>query len=103
MATQELQNQFDKNNFLSECQKNVCAIEQYTGSDPLAPWYRYLEWIDENFSIDFKHETIFDFVLATCLCKFEHNERYKQDRRFIKLFIFVSFFFHLFTFNFCHI
>lgn len=77
----------DLNSFISECQKNVNAIEEYTGCDPLAPWYQYLQWIDENFTIDFKHETIFDQILSACLCKFENDDRYKQDRRLIKLFI----------------
>lgn len=77
--------------FLSECQKFVCNIEQYEGDDPLLPWYNYLRWFDENFAIDFEHETIFVHILTACLCKFENDERYKQDRRFIKLFIkFVS-------------
>lgn len=77
--------------FLSECQKFVCNIEQYTGDDPLSPWYNYLQWFDENFTIDFKRETIFNLILTACLCKFENDERYTQDRRFIKLFVkFVS-------------
>lgn len=86
------QHKFDSlNDFLSECQKFVADIEQYLGDDPLLPWYKYLQWIDENFSIDFKHETIFDHILTACLCKFENDERYKQDRRLIKVFIkFVS-------------
>lgn len=88
MANVKTQHKFDNlNSFLSECQKNVDSIEKYTGFDPLAPWYQYLQWIDENFTIDFKHETIFDHILTACLCKFEQDERYKQDRRFIKLFI----------------
>lgn len=77
--------------FLSECQNNVKAIEKYMGSDPLALWYEYLLWIEEHFMIDFKQETIFDLILSACLSTFEQDERYKQDRRLIKLFIkFVS-------------
>lgn len=73
------------NSFLSECKKRVRVIEHYSGDDPLAPWYQYLQWIEENFTIDFKHESIFDRILTACLCKFENDERYKKDRRFIKL------------------
>lgn len=82
----KLQHKFDSiNSFLSECQIYIRAIEQYSGDDPLAPWYQYLQWIEENFTIDFKHETIFDHILTACLGEFEHDERYKQDRRFAKL------------------
>lgn len=77
--------------FVSVCKKYVIAIKNYKGNDPLALWYEYLLWIEESFVIDFKKETIFDQILAACLCQFEHEERYKQDRRLIKLFIkFVS-------------
>lgn len=79
------------NSFLTECQKYVKAIEKYSGTDPLALWHQYLLWIDEHFVIDFKQETIFELILSACLCTFEKDERYKQDRRLIKLFIkFVS-------------
>lgn len=77
--------------FLSECKKFVFNIEQYAGDDPLRPWYDYLRWYDEKFHIDFSQETIFVDILTACLCKFENDKRYKQDRRFIKLFVkFVS-------------
>lgn len=77
--------------FLSECRKFVYNIEQYKGDDPLVPWYDYLQWCDDNFHIDFTRETIFVHILTACLCKFENDGRYKQDRRFIKLFVkFVS-------------
>lgn len=80
------QHRFDNiNSFLSECQVYIRAIEQYSGDDPLALWYQYLQWIEQHFTIDFKHETIFDGILTACLCKFEQDERYNQDRRFVKL------------------
>lgn len=82
----EQQHKFNNlNDFLSECQKHICKIEQYLGDDPLALWYQYLQWIEENFIIDFAHETIFEHILTACLSKFENDERYKQDRRFTKL------------------
>lgn len=77
--------------FVLECKKYVNEIEKYSDDDRLAPWYSYLLWMEENFIIDFKKETVFDQILAACLCQFENDERYKQDRRLIKLFIkFVS-------------
>lgn len=91
MANSSQHNYNDENTFLLECKKNVNVIERYSGPDPLHLWYEYLLWIDEHFVIDFKQETIFDLILSACLCTFEKDERYKQDRRLIKLFIkFVS-------------
>lgn len=93
--------------FVLECKKYVNEIENYSGTDHLAPWYAYLLWLEQNFVIDFDKETIFEQILAACLCQFENDERYNQDRRLIKLFIkFVSnenfdfFFAHLVTI--CH-
>lgn len=65
----------------------VKAIENYSGSDPLQPWYQYLLWIDSQFSINYKEDDIVDHILVTCLAKFEQCQRYYQDRRLIKIFI----------------
>lgn len=91
MATKP-QHKYDNfERFVLECKKYVSEIQNYRGNDHLAPWYTYLLWMEENFHIDFKSETIFHEILAACLCQFESDERYKQDRRLIKLFIkFVS-------------
>lgn len=75
------------NNFVLMCKNFVKSVENFSGTDRLINWYQYLLWIEENFIIDFKKETIFDQILAACLCQFEKEERYKQDRRLIKLFI----------------
>lgn len=91
MANQIQHKYDDFGKFVSICKKFVNLIQNYEGNDPLAPWYDYLLWFEENFVIDFKQESIFDQILAACLCRFENEERYKQDRRLIKLFIkFVS-------------
>lgn len=87
--TQHKYDNFER--FVSKCKKFVEVIENYKGTDPLAPWYEYLLWMEENFVINSKTETIFDEILASCLCRFEHENDYKQDRRLIKLLIkFVS-------------
>lgn len=84
--------EFDNfDNFVSKCKKYVNNIRNYSGDDPLQPWYEYLMWFEENFVVDFEKNTPFEDVLADCLSRFENSEQYKQDRRLIKLFIkFVS-------------
>ncbi|XP_055297911.1 uncharacterized protein LOC129566204 [Sitodiplosis mosellana] len=88
MASQP-QHKYDNfQRFVFECKKYVSEIQNYSGGDRLAPWYAYLLWMEENFIIDLKgKETIFDEILAACLCQFENDALYKQDRRLIKLFI----------------
>lgn len=75
------------NRFVAVCKNFVKVIEIYTGNDPLVTWYEYLMWIEEHFVLDFKNETIFNQILAKCLCQFENEERYFEDRRLVKLFI----------------
>lgn len=62
------------------------AIDSYDGDDPLDIWYDYIQWIEQSYPKSGK-ETALNEVIASCLSKFEHDERYKQDRRMIKLFI----------------
>lgn len=86
------QHEYDNfDNFVSKCQMFVTEIKHNKNNDPLHYWYQYLLWMEENFVIDYKKQTIFDQLLRACLSQFEDDERYKQDRRLIKLFIkFVS-------------
>lgn len=65
-------------------------IHDYTGDDPLSVWYNYIEWIEQSFPSGGKESGLQE-VLSKCLAEFESDERYKQDRRMIKLYIkFVS-------------
>lgn len=62
------------------------AIDNYNGDDPLELWYDYILWIEQSYPKSGK-ETALNEVISSCLSKFENEERYKQDRRMIKLFI----------------
>lgn len=73
--------------FIKKAIEYVTEIERYSGTDPLDPWYRYLAWLETNCVFDFSEESLFMIILSRCLAKFESEERYKQDRRLIKLFI----------------
>ncbi|TMW47884.1 hypothetical protein DOY81_007034 [Sarcophaga bullata] len=61
-------------------------IHNYNGDDPLSVWYNYVEWIEQSFPSGGKESGLKE-VLSKCLSKFESDERYKQDRRMIKLYI----------------
>ncbi|XP_030387060.1 uncharacterized protein LOC115633730 [Scaptodrosophila lebanonensis] len=61
-------------------------IRQYNGDDPLEPWYAYICWIEQSYPAGGSGSGLLK-VMHKCLTGFEKNERYKQDRRFIRLFI----------------
>ncbi|XP_075155017.1 bub1-related kinase [Haematobia irritans] len=61
-------------------------IHNYSGDDPLNAWYNYICWIEQSFPSGGKESGLRE-VLTKCLTKFENDERYKQDRRMIRLYI----------------
>lgn len=77
----------DERIFIEHSKKFVHKIENYKGDDPLRPWHNYLIWLEGNYIIDFSDGSLYMDLLCRCLAAFESNERYKQDRRLIKMFI----------------
>ncbi|KAH8372739.1 hypothetical protein KR009_004288 [Drosophila setifemur] len=61
-------------------------VRSYTGEDPLGPWYDYVCWIEQSYPAGGSGSGL-QAVLYQCLTKFEKDERYRQDRRLVKLFI----------------
>ncbi|KAH8241979.1 hypothetical protein KR026_001316 [Drosophila bipectinata] len=61
-------------------------VRSYKGDDPLDPWYSYICWIEQSYPAGGSGSGL-QAALYQCLTKFEKDERYRQDRRFIKLFI----------------
>lgn len=61
-------------------------ISQYVGDDPLDLWFDYVTWVEQSYPKSGK-ESALDDLLKTCLSKFERDDRYKQDVRYIRLFI----------------
>ncbi|XP_021708404.1 uncharacterized protein LOC5575051 [Aedes aegypti] len=59
-------------------------IEKYEGDDPLLPWYEYICWIEQT-DISNGKTSGSNEILLRCIEKFETEERYHQDHRFIKL------------------
>lgn len=62
------------------------AIESYQGEDPLQPWYEYIVWIEQVYPKSGKESALHE-MLSKCLSLFEHDERYFQDSRMVKLYI----------------
>ncbi|XP_044268700.1 mitotic checkpoint serine/threonine-protein kinase BUB1 beta-like isoform X2 [Tribolium madens] len=61
-------------------------IETYTGDDPLEIWYNYISWVEQSYPKQ-GHEGNLGPLLERCLCLFEKDPRYRNDRRLCKLFI----------------
>ncbi|XP_034479004.1 uncharacterized protein LOC117785203 [Drosophila innubila] len=61
-------------------------IKNYSGDDPLQPWYAYICWIEQSYPAGGSNSGL-QKVMHKCLARFEQDERYKQDPRLIKLFI----------------
>ncbi|XP_055638237.1 uncharacterized protein LOC129776553 isoform X2 [Toxorhynchites rutilus septentrionalis] len=59
-------------------------IENYDGTDPLQPWYEFICWIEQT-SLASGRQMGNNEILLKCIAKFENDERYLQDHRFIKL------------------
>lgn len=62
------------------------AIAQYQGDDPLEPWIEYICWIEQTYPKSGK-ESALDEVLIKCIQAFENDERYRQDRRMVKVYM----------------
>lgn len=68
------------------CREHEAAIRHYQGPDPLDPWFTYIQWVEQCFP-KHGHEGHIDKLIKDCLQLFEKDERYFQDRRFVKLWI----------------
>lgn len=78
----------------AECQEELLQqrkqyeqdILNYAGDDPLDLWFDYVTWVEQSYPKSGK-ESALDDLLKKCLSTFEKVDRYKQDPRFIRLFI----------------
>ncbi|XP_016984598.2 uncharacterized protein LOC108048440 [Drosophila rhopaloa] len=61
-------------------------VRTYVGEDPLEPWYKYICWIEQSYPAGGSGSGL-HAALHQCLTKFEEDERYRQDKRLIRLFI----------------
>ncbi|CAH0725175.1 unnamed protein product, partial [Brenthis ino] len=67
-------------------EEHESAIRHYQGTDPLDPWFNYIQWVEQSYP-KHGHEGNIDKLIKDCLQLFEKDERYFQDRRLVKLWI----------------
>jgi len=61
------------------------SIQNYEGDDPLSPWLTYIGWIQQTYISGCTKKLI--HVIEKCITKFQDEDRYRQDLRFLKLWI----------------
>jgi len=63
-------------------------IREYSGNDPLHPWYSYVKWAVQEFPTAAGGERSEAFVaLEECARKFQADSRYTDDHRFVKIWV----------------
>ncbi|EEY69165.1 uncharacterized protein PITG_05364 [Phytophthora infestans T30-4] len=60
------------------------AVEAYDGDDPLAAWLEYVRWLEVKMPEDTRKKFA---VLEKCTRELKDNPRYKNDMRYIRLWI----------------
>lgn len=89
--------------FIAECKPFINKIENYSGNNPIEPWYNYLLWLDNRYETPMDESTIFVDILMAFLQQFDCDPKYKQDRRLVKaLMKFVSCSVNLKTYSLFH-
>ncbi|KAM0855179.1 hypothetical protein ACQ4PT_049905 [Festuca glaucescens] len=71
---------------LAERRRRIEAIEEYQGEDPLQPWVDCIKWVQESFPAGGEFSGLV-VVYEQCVRAFWHDERYKDDLRYLKVWL----------------
>nr|CAB3445941.1 unnamed protein product [Digitaria exilis] len=66
--------------------KMIEAIYEYQGEDPLRPWLDCIKWVQESFPTGGECSGLV-VLYEQCVRTFWHDERYKDDLRFLKVWL----------------
>ncbi|KAG8039609.1 hypothetical protein GUJ93_ZPchr1560g40572 [Zizania palustris] len=69
---------------LSARREMIEAIDVYRGEDPLKPWLDCIKWVQESFPTGDCSGLV---VIYECVRAFWHDERYKDDLRYLKVWL----------------
>lgn len=64
----------------------IDAIDEYSGDDPLQPWIDCIKWVQELFPTGGDSSGLV-VIYEQCVRTFWHDERYKDDRRYLKVWL----------------
>ncbi|KAL6630004.1 hypothetical protein ACP70R_029769 [Stipagrostis hirtigluma subsp. patula] len=71
---------------LAERRRMIEAIEEYSGEDPLQPWLDCIKWVQESFPAGGECSGLL-VMYEQCVRAFWHDERYKDDLRYLKVWL----------------
>ncbi|KQJ93805.1 hypothetical protein BRADI_3g06840v3 [Brachypodium distachyon] len=71
---------------LAERRRMIEAIEEYQGEDPLQPWVNCIKWVQESFPAGGESSGLV-VIYEQCVRAFWHDERYKGDLRYLKVWL----------------
>nr|XP_043634191.1 mitotic spindle checkpoint protein BUBR1 [Erigeron canadensis] len=66
--------------------KLIQAIDEYEGEDPLQPWLQCIKWVQDAFPCGGDSSGIV-VIFEQCVRTFWHDPRYKNDLRYLKLWV----------------
>ncbi|CAN8315966.1 unnamed protein product [Cochlearia groenlandica] len=75
-----------KKNLFDNRRKLIEAIDEYDGEDPLFPWIECIKWVQEAFPPGGECSGLL-VIYEQCVRKFWHEERYKDDLRYLKVWL----------------
>nr|XP_034905419.1 mitotic spindle checkpoint protein BUBR1-like isoform X1 [Populus alba]XP_034905420.1 mitotic spindle checkpoint protein BUBR1-like isoform X1 [Populus alba]XP_034905421.1 mitotic spindle checkpoint protein BUBR1-like isoform X1 [Populus alba]XP_034905422.1 mitotic spindle checkpoint protein BUBR1-like isoform X1 [Populus alba]XP_034905423.1 mitotic spindle checkpoint protein BUBR1-like isoform X1 [Populus alba] len=75
-----------KRSLLDTRRKLVEAIDEYEGDDPLLPWIECIKWVQEAFPQGGDSSGLV-LVYEQCVRAFWHSDRYKDDLRYLKVWL----------------
>uniref|UniRef100_A0A0D9VD94 BUB1 N-terminal domain-containing protein n=1 Tax=Leersia perrieri TaxID=77586 RepID=A0A0D9VD94_9ORYZ len=71
---------------LAARRKMIEAINEYRGEDPLQPWLNCIKWVQESFPTGGDCSGLV-VIYEQCVRAFWHDERYKDDLRYLKVWL----------------
>ncbi|KAG8058373.1 hypothetical protein GUJ93_ZPchr0002g26428 [Zizania palustris] len=71
---------------LSARREMIEAIDVYRGEDPLKPWLDCIKWVQESFPTGGDCSGLV-VIYEQCVRAFWHDERYKDDLRYLKVWL----------------
>uniref|UniRef100_A0A1J3H135 Mitotic spindle checkpoint protein BUBR1 n=1 Tax=Noccaea caerulescens TaxID=107243 RepID=A0A1J3H135_NOCCA len=75
-----------RKNLVEKRRKLIEAIDEYDGDDPLFPWIECIKWVQEAFPPGGECSGLL-VIYEQCVRKFWHSERYKDDLRYLKVWL----------------
>ncbi|XP_078443504.1 BUB1-related (BUB1: budding uninhibited by benzymidazol 1) [Wolffia australiana] len=89
LLNESLKSQSDtalRKSLLEKRRRLIGAIDEYDGEDPLQPWLDCIKWVQELFPAGGDYSGLV-VIYEQCVRKFWHDERYKDDLRYLKIWL----------------